>query len=1228
MLSRGILSLIAIFGAATVVSASSADPDVGVFVTTGGCARAGRSDPSRSRLRRDRDPAPPDAVLLRVAPWPGCGMQVTLGVGWGADLPDVASSEDDTLDPLDRVHVHVAPVADARPPHLLHRPIDSRVDRPFDRRRSPSRTPPPRTSLPAVATRPAPASSGLTAVALALSPDPAVAATQVDVTDALLDALPPDELVSVWILTLVPDPILVADFRRTRLGGRAHFARRLRAVREALRVSESAESAESAAFESTNVRRPRYDEDERARLAAALSTRTTPRVWEGALGDVSREIRKVQNDPEGSHARDVIVVAPSRFPIDATAKRASRRVPDVADPVRGGGRWALSWMTADGPENVATRDEPDALALEIGWGRGTRGAGNEKRGTRRGTRRKTREKAKDDAEDAEDAVEDAEDAVEPVGSIDTNAVAAARALVERIRRRRRAVVRAGVCPSKTRANDADAAGDAADALSDVPSAVFASAVAESSSRPTPSWVPAGTDDSADRCNAFAPFGSSRDVDVFVDGEATRCVVPSLRRRDDRSESRPGPEFSCDASFAASDAYPYPAGDAVVLRMSSRERAAFDARRAFYRGAYEEMLRAKTDFRVSVSLGSDATPVSATARFRGVSSFRDCARRKSLRVNLRGKTPRRLSRGAASDKFLLVSMCYDDRYVKTALVSSMASKLELFPLARAYVRLVVENPFDEDDPRRRWENEGLYLLVDDPVAAAERSSARLAALVRRRNDARRSTQPLKGTPDVKRPKRSSDDSSSFDAADRALARYDDVARVASTCRPGTCLDALDALVDVDEYLRLLALMTMVRSGDYVDEVWFYASEELVGARWRFRAHAWDPDDAFQACHHDGENALEDPNGILYCAEGRLDAALLRDEAVYAAFVDALEWTLREGMREETVDAIAETQLEEMFALLSDDDTAAGLAELVALKPENAIAANAREDIRGSMRWYLWLMRERRRLLLRRVAAYRSARADRRRVAIRERTEPRRVVDEDANEGDFDAFAFASSSKTFHVESKDASLTFGPVRVSASAAGVTASATLREHAYDADAAQELIASDFRLRNDGEGTVYLGDGPGPTTTLRFSPTVVYDERAYAAWPETFRVACWRNAWDAGEDRDAAKKPKRVASETLGKCAVRVRTIARDANANANDGVVEDESNATALVDFRNRSVAIRFAPAPGPNASRAFALAPGREFVVEGKMSLFHENWLPFRWGVAAKNIVGDPDVTLVA
>ena len=65
---------------------------------------------------------------------------------------------------------------------------------------------------------------------------------------------------------------------------------------------------------------------------------------------------------------------------------------------------------------------------------------------------------------------------------------------------------------------------------------------------------------------------------------------------------------------------------------------------------------------------------AEIKFRGVSSFRDCVR-KSLRVNLKGKTWRRLSPGLASDKFLLVSMCYDDRYVKTARVLKMVSFFE-------------------------------------------------------------------------------------------------------------------------------------------------------------------------------------------------------------------------------------------------------------------------------------------------------------------------------------------------------------------------------------------------------------------------------------------------------------------------------------------------------------------------------------------------------------------------
>ena len=131
-------------------------------------------------------------------------------------------------------------------------------------------------------------------------------------------------------------------------------------------------------------------------------------------------------------------------------------------------------------------------------------------------------------------------------------------------------------------------------------------------------------------------------------------------------------MTCDSNRSSMDAYPYPAGDAVTLRLDAAQRADFDDKRSFLRGTWEEMLEAKKKMTAAVELVSgDGVGIAAEIKFRGVSSFRDCVR-KSLRVNLQGKTWRRLSPGLASDKFLLVSMCYDDRYVKTARVLKMVS----------------------------------------------------------------------------------------------------------------------------------------------------------------------------------------------------------------------------------------------------------------------------------------------------------------------------------------------------------------------------------------------------------------------------------------------------------------------------------------------------------------------------------------------------------------------------
>ena len=98
------------------------------------------------------------------------------------------------------------------------------------------------------------------------------------------------------------------------------------------------------------------------------------------------------------------------------------------------------------------------------------------------------------------------------------------------------------------------------------------------------------------------------------------------------------------------------------------------------------------------------------------------------------------RGALSDKFLLISMCIDDRYVKTYLVLSMAKKLGLFPHAIRYVRLRIRTR-----GRRGIEHGGLYLLMDEPKSALARSHNELAVVVRRRNDPARKTMSIKAIP---------------------------------------------------------------------------------------------------------------------------------------------------------------------------------------------------------------------------------------------------------------------------------------------------------------------------------------------------------------------------------------------------------------------------------------------------------------------------------------------------
>ena len=1281
--------------------AAPARANLDALVSVGACV-------AESQIAGHRPP-----VVLRVSPWVGGGAQVTLGVRWDDPLGD---TESDTKHARSGRNVSVQAAQSAAEPSEPRALVinESRADA---------------TNISGdaffqVATARAGGVVGATVIAIDPGSSLATATAAVETALAVLRGVPRDEEVAVFALVSAntagevrktEKPLLVADFRAPRLGGARHLERRTRAFLRAFAKQRNSVTPVSpvsteeppiidADDDETRITDTRLDAartndaqtETTRRMRVVLQSRASS-LFDALLG----ELASWRADPEGPVARDVVLIAPTAPTAlrleNATCLETFESRGDVANAAFGrssvpeGGGWALTTMLADAEalsppkifelrDSSATGSASRALVIVTGWG--------------------------------------------------ARAAASRAALV---RARRRNVARVGVCGLRI-----------AETRSELGRFSFRARL--------------GASGGHFRCSVQAP---------------TRAF-PSATHRDEDEDERfffAGAPV-CDAAAAAADAYPYP--DAIAIRMSPAQRARFDAKRSFFRGSHFASLAAKTDTKARVQFvypfrektkplqkdakdafdrtsshervvrASDAEasiPLAAKVRFRGVSSLRDCARRKSMKVNLRGRGRFRLAPGSAGDEFLLISMCYDDRYVKSKLVFSLAKRLGAFPHAARYVRVLIENPLvgsvrrektpwrdddDDADVKKKkktpvLENEGLYLLVDDPVSSLERRFARVETVVRRRNDAKRSREPGKGTPEVKRPK--SDEKRGL-RNQAALRRYDRLARVAGTCATSRrtaaaadgglpCYEALDERLDLEQYFRWTALMTLVGSGDHVDETWFYASNENAAASFfdaaaaaasrsvaetdrsranatrfgesafdvsdssgaddggsdarfarafRYRVHAWDPDDAFQPCHHSGANALRDPHGLLVCAEGDLDKVFVRDPRTYAAYVDALEWTLRQALTLEVIEhAAANEIMAELRSVLVDDATAAGLAELVAANPDARTRRGALADIEGSLSFYAWTLRERRRTLLRRVARYRDFAASKEHFAeddfsngtatdkITVPFEPKRTPARSALRREAARFPFEVDKGSFRRRWALRRLVF--------------SASAREYRYDAapgSGVQELVARGVAFENESSRTSQATNAANierleislPTVYVPVRAEVRYENVTYVAPPSETRVACFAPPFDDGAvvDHDASRIANADAAsmngfgdDELGDDDSFFANLAADSAAAANasfafrcalrgsrivdsgTGETLESLDAVAFAAVSDGFVAFRFArrlptttrdATLGTNPSARYEpirLGPGRRFETKSALSVFHRDWLPFPRGV---------------
>jgi len=397
-------------------------------------------------------------------------------------------------------------------------------------------------------------------------------------------------------------------------------------------------------------------------------------------------------------------------------------------------------------------------------------------------------------------------------------------------------------------------------------------------------------------------GAHYRVGVCADPEGGPVEVGGVRVElpASRKEARDAP---CDPATLAVG--PPPRTRRVELLFDAEQRA-----------NYERVLAdaSREDFPLTLRLGPEEAPIEASAHLRGQTSF--ACERRSYTVNLKGKAGRRVVPGMATDELLLLSMCRDEAYVNQHTADLLLAELDLFPLRFGYVELWLDGV-----------TRGVYLVVEKAADALLADQIGARSVIRRRFDPEDKPADVKWARDGH--------------PDRARAEYDAIVEGAAGLRGPALVAYLSAHIDLDQLLRFLAFNSLMLNGDYVDEVYFVATDTVLDGATAadFAISAWDPDDLYSACHHGGRFAIEDPHGLLYCVEGDLEKLVAADEAPYARYVEALS-TLLADLPPERVDAALEETRRKLLPFLDDPDVAGAMVELIERDESAARPARAR------------------------------------------------------------------------------------------------------------------------------------------------------------------------------------------------------------------------------------------------------------------------------------------------
>ena len=274
-------------------------------------------------------------------------------------------------------------------------------------------------------------------------------------------------------------------------------------------------------------------------------------------------------------------------------------------------------------------------------------------------------------------------------------------------------------------------------------------------------------------------------------------------------------------------------------------------------------RSKNDFSLGVSFDPDAKVYKSEAHLRGQGTLRHCPK-KSYTINISANKNHRLIDGAYTNEYFLFAMCSDPHYLLNFTVLNLWKSLDLFPLDYRFIELVVDG-----------ESKGIYLLMEKSPEALYQDNFAVSSVVRTRFRSRVRTLEAKYSAGTK-----TDAIWDLFFTFSQLETLDDFEQI----------QLLEKYLDVDQFMRHLASTSVLKNGDYFDELWYqqnavYRSDGTPG--FQYTIMKWDPAEVFRNCHFLNFFTIPDPWGLTYCVESKIGGTIIKNPVLFDRYATILE-----------------------------------------------------------------------------------------------------------------------------------------------------------------------------------------------------------------------------------------------------------------------------------------------------------------------------------------------------